>query len=90
VPGAGCAPRQVLHALNEPVECVTYDRWQCHLPEGRFTCVADAEQYRAAISRMGGPGAERDWRALEREMQPLAEAAGRTAMQKWRIVISDS
>ena len=66
---------QVLHALDEPVECVTYDRWQCHLPEGLFTCVADADQYRAALGKLGGAGAESDWRKLEKEMEPLAEAA---------------
>jgi hypothetical protein len=66
---------QVLHALDEPVDCITYDRWQCHLPEGLFTCVADADQYRAALGKLGGAGAESDWRKLEKEMEPLAEAA---------------
>ena len=64
---------QVLHALDEPVECVTYNRWLCHLPEGLFTCVADADAYRAELGRLGGVGAEADWKKLEDEMEPLAE-----------------
>eukprot|EP00976_Prorocentrum_cordatum_P071983 1180531-Prorocentrum_minimum.AAC.9 len=66
---------QVLHALDEPLECVTYDTWICYLPEGTFVCKCDAEEYSRELGRLGGPGAEDDWKKLEKFMEPLGEAA---------------
>eukprot|EP00854_Cymbomonas_tetramitiformis_P019420 gene19420-23220_t len=66
---------QVLDALDEPVPCVTYDRWICYLPEGTFVCVADAYKYRTELGKLGGPGAEGEWRKMEDAMAPLSDAA---------------
>mmetsp|Transcript_10336 Transcript_10336/g.21556 ORF Transcript_10336/g.21556 Transcript_10336/m.21556 type:complete len:583 (-) Transcript_10336:1049-2797(-) len=66
---------QVLHALDEPLECVTYDTWICYLPEGTFVCKTNAEKYSKELGRLGGPGAEDDWKKLEKFMEPLGRAA---------------
>ena len=36
---------QVLHALDEPLECVYYNTWMCHLPEGSFLTEVGNDQF---------------------------------------------
>ena len=67
--------RQVLDAVGESVDAVTYNSLKFYLPEGDFTCVADRECYRDAILRFAGDDALREWDALERAMAPLGDAA---------------
>eukprot|EP00884_Botryococcus_braunii_P008504 jgi/Botrbrau1/17655/Bobra.0166s0083.1 len=67
--------KQVLDAIGETVECRVYDSWMTYTPEGVFRTVCDAEQYRSMILRQGGPEALQQWRALEREMEPLQRGA---------------
>mmetsp|Transcript_31762 Transcript_31762/g.38373 ORF Transcript_31762/g.38373 Transcript_31762/m.38373 type:complete len:589 (-) Transcript_31762:154-1920(-) len=66
---------QVLDALDKPLKCETYNRWICHLPEGTFTCVAGAEDYRRELERVGGAATAREWERVEEFMAPLSEAA---------------
>ncbi|KAI7837615.1 hypothetical protein COHA_008541 [Chlorella ohadii] len=66
----------VLDAVGESVECVTYKKWIVYQPNGRsFECVCDAEAYAENIRREGGEEAYRQWKELERLMQPLQEGA---------------
>jgi phytoene dehydrogenase-like protein len=36
---------QVLHALDEPLPCVYYNTWMCHLPEGSFLTEVGNDQF---------------------------------------------
>lgn len=75
-PGASTNPlKQVLDAVGESVECAQYKQWVVYTPDGSFPCICDGEAYAANIRRMGGEEAERQWRALERRMQPLQVGA---------------
>ena len=37
--------RRVLHALDEPLPCVYYNTWMCHLPEGSFLTEVGNDQF---------------------------------------------
>ncbi|KAI5074568.1 hypothetical protein GOP47_0010529 [Adiantum capillus-veneris] len=67
--------KQVLDAIGEEVKCVQYDSWIGYFPEGIFKFTADSAAYEAEICRVGGVDAGREWRELEKIMEPLARAA---------------
>lgn len=67
--------RQVLDALEEAVPCLTYDTWGCLLPEGRFDTSVGAEQFCEVLHTLRGESAVREWRQLQRFMEPLKDAA---------------
>eukprot|EP00899_Mesostigma_viride_P005606 jgi/Mesvir1/15046/Mv14698-RA.2 len=67
--------KQALDILGEKVPCVTYDSWVLHLPEGKFTCVADANRYAQELGRFAGDEGLRQWKAIEAVMAPMAEGA---------------
>ena len=75
-PGQATNPlKQVLDAIDERVECTTYDRWITYTPEGDFPCVCDREEYIGMIRRIGGETAYSQWLALEEKMKPLQKGA---------------
>ena len=75
-PGTSSNPlKQVLDAIGEQVESVSYDKWVVYSPNGTFNCVCDAQQYAQTIRKIGGETAYRQWRALEIAMKPLGEGA---------------
>jgi phytoene dehydrogenase-like protein len=75
-PGTSSNPlKQVLDAIGEQVESVSYDKWVVYSPNGTFNCVCDAQQYAQTIRKMGGENAYRQWLALETAMKPLGEGA---------------
>ena len=75
-PGHATNPlKQVLDAIDERVECSTYDRWITYTPEGDFPCVCDREDYINMIHRFGGERAKAQWLALEEKMKPLQKGA---------------
>jgi len=75
-PGGSPNPlKQVLDAVGEAVECITYDRWLTYTPDDTFPVVCDGAAYAAMIGRQGGPAALAQWRALERELAPLQRGA---------------
>ncbi|MDZ8051367.1 MAG: phytoene desaturase family protein [Aulosira sp. ZfuVER01] len=67
--------RQVLDAIGSELPCVTYDTWGCCLPEGDFDTTVGAEQFCEVLMRLRGEDAVREWRQLQRVMEPLASAA---------------
>ncbi|RAM50467.1 MAG: carotene isomerase [Hapalosiphonaceae cyanobacterium JJU2] len=67
--------RQVLDAIAEDVDWVTYDTWGCWLPEGNFDTTVGADQFCEVLSRLRGRDAVTEWRQLQRVMKPLAQAA---------------
>jgi len=75
-PGTSSNPlKQVLDAVGEQVESVSYDKWVVYSPNGTFNCVCDAAEYAQTIRKMGGETAYRQWIALEQAMRPLGEGA---------------
>ena len=75
-PGGSPNPlKQVLDAVGEAVECITYDRWLTYTPDDTFPVVCDGAAYAAMIGGQGGPAALAQWRALERELAPLQRGA---------------
>jgi phytoene dehydrogenase-like protein len=67
--------RQVLDAIGSQLPCVTYDTWGCCLPEGDFDTTVGAEQFCEVLMRLRNEDAVREWRQLQRVMEPLASAA---------------
>ncbi|OUL20079.1 carotene isomerase [Nostoc sp. T09] len=67
--------RQVLDAIGSELPCVTYDTWGCCLPEADFDTTVGAEQFCEVLMRLRGEDAVREWRQLQRVMEPLASAA---------------
>lgn len=67
--------RQVLDAIGSQLPCVTYDTWGCCLPEGDFDTTVGAEQFFEVLMKLRGENAVKEWRQLQRVMEPLASAA---------------
>lgn len=70
--------KQVLNAIGENLNFVTYDTWGCCLPEGDFDTSVGGEQFCEVLLRLRGEQAVAEWRELQRVMAPLGRAA--TAM----------
>ena len=70
---------QVLHALDEPLECVYYNTWMCHLPEGSFLTEVGNDQFIEVLEQyvedVDGVNAADEWRRLKTLMVPLAGAS---------------
>ncbi|HAZ47106.1 MAG TPA: carotene isomerase, partial [Cyanobacteria bacterium UBA11371] len=67
--------RQVLDAIGEELPCANYDTWGCCLPEGDFDTSVGADQFCDVLMRFRGEDAVREWRELQRVMEPFAKAA---------------
>ncbi len=67
--------RQVLDAIGEELPCANYDTWGCCLPEGDFDTSVGADQFCDVLRRFRGEDAVREWRELQRVMEPYAKAA---------------
>ena len=67
--------RQVLDAIGEDLQWVTYDTWGCCLPEGDFDTAVGADQFCHVLAQYRGEQAVAEWRALQRLMEPLKQAA---------------
>lgn len=66
--------RQVLDAIEEDADWLTYDTWGCRLPEGDFNTSVGAEQFCEVLQRLRGDVAVAEWRNLQRVMEPFAKA----------------
>ena len=64
--------RQVLDAIAEDVNWVTYDGWGCCLPEGDFLVKVGAEHFSEVLGRIRGETAVAEWRRLQEIMKPLS------------------
>ena len=67
--------RQVLDAIGEDLEWVNYDTWGCCLPEGDFDTSVGGDQFCQVLAQYRGDNAVAEWRALQRLMEPLKQAA---------------
>ena len=70
---------QVLHALDEPLPCVYYNTWMCHLPEGSFLTEVGNDQFvdvlKEFVADVDGINAAEEWMRLKELMKPLAAAS---------------
>lgn len=66
---------QVLDALGESVECVQYDSWMVHTPEGQFLSRIGPTEFYKDLQQVAGPEAVADWRKLQEAVLPLSAAA---------------
>lgn len=67
--------RHVLDAIGEDLPCVTYDAWDCWLPEGSFNAAVGTEPFCEVLAELRGQTAVAEWRALQKVMEPLGRAA---------------
>ncbi len=67
--------RQVLDIVGAALPCVTYDVWNCCLPEGDFKTSVGADQFCEILERLRGKAAVAEWRKLQQVMEPYAKAA---------------
>ena len=68
---------QILHAVDEKVECVRYNTWMCHLPEGTFVTEVGNDQFLECLRTYveDGDAAAEEWVRLKELMQPMATAS---------------
>lgn len=66
---------QVLHAVGESVECINYNTWMCHLPEGDFLTEVGNDQFLDVLEKYVDGEAVEEWKRLKELMQPLATAS---------------
>ena len=66
--------RQVLDAIDEDLEWANYNVWGCRIPEGDFNAYVGADHFCGVLREFRGEEAVRQWRSLQAEMKPLAEA----------------
>lgn len=67
--------RQVLDAIGEDTDWLTYDTWGCCLPEGTFETQVGADQFCEVLGQLRGEAAIAQWRQLQALMKPYGEAA---------------
>jgi carotene isomerase len=66
--------RQVLDVIEEDLTWANYDVWGCRLPEGDFDAYVGANHFCEVLAQLRGETAVAQWRKLQAEMKPLAEA----------------
>ena len=64
--------RTVLDAIDEKVDCVQYDSFGLHFPEGNFVHTTDFAKN--VINEVSGSSATKEWVRLMKDMEPLADA----------------
>jgi len=61
--------RQVLDQLEESVECVSYDSWNFHFPDGLFVSSTREEDFHKQLSRYASEEGMKEWFRLEERMK---------------------
>ncbi|EIE19833.1 FAD/NAD(P)-binding domain-containing protein [Coccomyxa subellipsoidea C-169] len=64
----------VLQAIDEPLDLLTYNKWNVLLPEGDFMTKVGGSEFEDVLQQVS-PSAIPEWRELQRVMKPLAAAA---------------
>jgi phytoene dehydrogenase-like protein len=60
---------QVLAQLDERVDCVSYDSWNFHFPEGLFVTSTDERRFHAELARFVSDAAMKEWLRFEERMK---------------------
>jgi phytoene dehydrogenase-like protein len=77
--------RQVLTAIEQPLDCVTYDSWDCHLPEGCFPAQVGSAPFLEILRQLRGEGAVAEWQQLQTVMEPLGRIVTTLPMAAFRF-----
>jgi len=68
--------KNIFQIIEEEPEWITYDRWGTVLPNGdRFAAKIGPEEFGDVLEKHGGPGAQEEFAALMKRMEPLSNAA---------------
>ncbi len=60
---------QVLAQLDERVECISYDSWNFHFPEGLFVTGTNEDRFHAELARFVSDQAMKEWFRFEERMK---------------------
>ncbi|MFN9647682.1 MAG: phytoene desaturase family protein [Pseudanabaena sp.] len=83
---------QVLDALEENIEWLTYEGWGCAMPEGQFFAAVGNESFIDILTKLRNKEAVKEWQRLQTVMLPLGRAA--TALppialrNDWKVALS--
>jgi len=68
--------KNIFQIIGEEPEWITYDRWGTVLPDGsKFAAKIGPEEFGDVLKEHGGEGAEEEFAALMKRMEPLSNAA---------------
>ena len=66
---------QILRALDEPIEVMSYRDWDVLFPEGHLRIGVGADGFEQVVQQLRGDAALEEWRHFARTLQPIAAAA---------------
>ncbi|QNI84727.1 carotenoid isomerase protein family [Synechococcus sp. PROS-7-1] len=66
---------QILRALDEPIEVMSYRDWDVLFPEGHLRIGVGADGFEQVVQQLRGDAALEEWRRFARTLQPIAAAA---------------
>ena len=68
--------KNIFQIIGEDCDWITYDRWGTVLPTGeKFAAKIGPEEFGDVLQKYGGEGAQEEFAALMKRMEPLSEAA---------------
>ena len=66
---------QILRALDESLEVMSYRDWDVLFPEGHLRIGVGADGFEQVVQQLRGDAAVEEWRRFARTLQPIAAAA---------------
>lgn len=66
---------QILRALDQPLEVVSYRDWDVLCPEGHLRVGVGAEGFERVVADLRGPAVVEEWRRFAAVLKPIAAAA---------------
>ena len=66
---------QILRALDQPLEVISYREWDVILPEGHLRTGVGSADFEAVLCDLRSPAVAQEWRSFMEVLQPIAAAA---------------
>ena len=66
---------QILRALDQPLDVLTYKDWDVLFPEGHLRVGVGGDGFERVVKRLRGPEAVAEWQRFTEVLQPIAAAA---------------
>ena len=66
---------QILRALDQPLEVISYRDWDVIFPEGHLRIGVGSADFEAVVSDLRSPAVAQEWRSFMEVLQPIAAAA---------------
>ena len=66
---------QILRALDQPLDVVSYKDWDVLFPEGHLRVGVGGDGFERVVERLRGPEAVAEWQRFTEVLQPIAAAA---------------